>query len=68
MNKKVSKLHKKPDDKKYASINSYLGLMKHYSSYNLRREMFENIEGVKRIGEFNESFTKIVRKKKINNI
>lgn len=64
MNKKVSKLNTKPDDKKYASINSYLGLMCHYSSYNLRREMFEDIEGVERIGEFNEAFTKIVRKKK----
>lgn len=64
MHKKTSKLDEKTDDEKFASINSYLGLMRHYSSYNLRREMFENIEGIDRIGHFNDEFTKIVKKKK----
>ena len=42
------------------SINSYLGIFKHYSSFNLRKELFSKIENIDNKGYFNESYTKFI--------
>lgn len=40
------------------SVNSYLGVFKHYSSYNTRKKIFSNLKYLNKIGIFNKNFTK----------
>ena len=48
------------------SINSYLGIFKHYSSFNLRKELFSNIPNIHEKGYFNKSYTKFIPYDKVN--
>lgn len=41
-----------------ASINSFLGIMKHYSSFNIRKNLFDSLLFLKEFGEFNDDYTK----------
>lgn len=41
-----------------ASINSFLGIMKHYSSFNIRKNLFDSLLFLRDFGEFNEDYTK----------
>lgn len=60
---------KKPDESDLQSIlsptNSYLGLMKHYRSYYIRRKLFQNVLQVEYFNYFYLSggYGKLVRKK-----
>lgn len=42
------------------SINSFLGIFSHYKSFNIRKNLFLNMELTKDIGIFNELFTKFM--------
>lgn len=48
------------------SINSYLGILKHYSSFNLRKELFSKITVLYKYGIFNKDYTKFISYSKIN--
>ena len=46
------------------SINSYLGIFKHYSSFKLRKELFSKIPNILEKGYFNKDYTKFIHYKK----
>ena len=46
------------------SINSYLGIFKHYSSFKLRKELFSKIPNILEKGYFNKDYTKFIPYKK----
>lgn len=48
------------------SINSFLGVFKHYSSFNVRKELFTQITVLCKYGCFNQEFTKFIPHSKIN--
>ena len=48
------------------SINSYLGILKHYSSFKLRKELFQKITVLYEYGVFNKTYTKFIPLHKIN--
>ena len=48
------------------SINSYLGILRHYSSFNLRKELFSKITVLYQYGIFNKDYTKFISYSKIN--
>ena len=47
------------------SINSYLGIFKHYSSFKLRKELFSKIPNILEKGYFNKDYTKFIPYKKV---
>ena len=48
------------------SINSYLGILRHYSTFNLRKELFSKITVLYQYGIFNKDYTKFISYSKIN--
>ena len=48
------------EDGAYRSINAFLGILSHYSSYNIRRNLFFKPQFL-RLGTFNKEFTKLTR-------
>lgn len=48
------------------SINSYLGILKHYSSFKLRKELFQKITVLYEYGVFNKTYTKFIPLQKLN--
>lgn len=48
------------------SINSYLGILKHYSTFTLRKELFKKITKLYKFGVFNKNYTKFIPLQKIN--
>ena len=42
------------------SINSYLGIFKHYSSFKLRKKLFSEIPNILEKGYFNKDYTKFI--------
>lgn len=48
------------------TINSYLGILKHYSSFNIRKELFNKITVLYKFGVFNKNYTKFIPLDKIN--
>jgi hypothetical protein len=57
---KVAQMDFSNHDKVYRSVNSYLGMMVHYSSYNLRDEMF-NRECFTSIAPLDKNLTKMYK-------
>lgn len=54
-------------DKLASSVNSYLGIMRHHLSYNIRQRLIESIDtGWRRYIEISKDFTKIKVKPKYN--
>ena len=51
-----------PDSDHLPTVNSYLGILKHYSSYNIRVEMFCGIDNIYKNGAFNADITKMIRR------
>ena len=47
------------------SINSFLGVFRHYSSFKLRKEIFRKITVLYEYGIFNKDFTKFIPLEKI---
>ena len=47
------------------SINSYLGIFKHYSSFKLRKELFSKIPNISEKGYFNKDYTKFIPYSKV---
>ena len=65
MKGKVSCLHQATaPDLLRSTINSYLGLLSHYSSYHIRREMFYNLDFVYRYGFYLRGMRKYVLRNK----
>lgn len=64
------KLFKMQNDGIYSdttfSINSYLGILKHYSTFKLRKELFKKITKLYKFGVFNKNYTKFIPLQKIN--
>lgn len=61
MKKKVTRLNKCDSPSMLRStINSYLGLLSHYSSYRIRRDMFFNMPFVHRYGHYLSGMRKYV--------
>ena len=44
-------------------INSYLGVLSHYKTYNIRVELFYNIKEIYKFGGFNNGLTKFIVRK-----
>lgn len=42
------------------SINSYLGVLSHYSSFKLRKELFSKVTELYKYGIFNKTYTKFI--------
>lgn len=42
------------------SINSFLGVFRHYSSFKLRKDLFKNITILNKYGVFNKNYTKFI--------
>lgn len=55
---RISQLDMSAHDKVCRTVNSYLGMMSHYSSYNLRREIFYNEKFIS-IAPLDEGLTKM---------
>lgn len=55
---KLNKIGNKPNF--LNSINSYLGIFKHYSSFKLRKELFSKIPNIENKGYFNTDYTKFI--------
>lgn len=73
-NKSVSRIKRQlydwaytaPNDKNIvSSVNSFLGAFSHCNSFNLRKELFDNIPKLSTIGFFNQSYTKFIPYSKI---
>lgn len=56
---KLSNIMKKPNF--FNSINSYLGIFRHYSSFKLRKELFSKLPNIDNYGYFNNDYTKFIR-------
>lgn len=48
------------------SVNSYLGILKHYSSFNIRKELFTKIVTLYDFGYFNDNLTKFIEINRLN--
>ena len=42
------------------SVNSYLGILAHYSSFKIRKQIFDSLKNLSKYGRFNESYTKFI--------
>lgn len=42
------------------SVNSYLGIFSHYSSFKIRKQIFDSLKDLSKYGRFNESYTKFI--------
>lgn len=45
----------------FNSINSYLGIFKHYNSFKIRKELFSELPNIDKYGYFNDYYTKFIR-------
>lgn len=59
MRKSVSELNLSNHDKAQRSINSFLGVLMHLATFNIRREMFFSLKFL-RIGVLNRDITKLI--------
>lgn len=57
INRQMSELHH--NTHKLATINSFLGIMSHYKSYNLRTKIISDNTNVQSVGLINDKITKI---------
>lgn len=65
MEKKISEFDYSNPTSVIRSVNSYLGILRHTSSYNLRRKLFM-IKPIMRICNFNSDITKAIDRRRIN--
>ncbi len=51
-----------------ASVNSFLGVLSHYSTYVIKKELFSAVPVLQNYGRLNAGFTKFVLEKQVGNI
>lgn len=62
MNRQMSMMHLKNDEEMFSSINSFLGVLSHFKTYNIRHSIAQRLwHNYKSIGKVDEDCKKLIR-------